>query len=498
MRVDPSSETAQRSFRSTVLLGSASAVNALSQMIRAKAIAVLLGTSGIALQGLFISFVSLSATVGGLGIAGGAVREISALRGREHDFAPQVRVLRDACGLLAALLIGVAVFAGDVVARAVFDGEVTHREVVVLAASAGLTIVLSGQTALLRATGKVTQVARLSASVSLGATGVAVAVVWLGGRDALVFTVALVVLVQVIVATWFVRRVGLPTITVPLRQWLTVVGTFLAVGVPIVGAVLVVSATDFLGRFWILERSGLEEAGYFQVSRSLSIGLISVLLSTLWSDYFPRLSSLAGDSAKSREMVLAQTSQLLALLAPLMVVLVGFADLAVWLLYSAELSPAIPQLRVQVIGDVLKVAAWPLAVYALALRASRFFFFSQVVWAVVFLGVLRGLVDVWGAMAANVAHLVSYSVYFVLLAAWARYRTGGAAVPWMDVAVACISVSFVCFLASVSLLIARVASVAICLGLLFRLYRMVVEVEGVRSIRHFPTAVSRLLRGRNL
>lgn len=490
--------SAQRALRSTILLGSASAVNAVSQMVRGKAIALLLGTSGVALQGLFVSFVSLSATIGGLGIAGGAVREISARRGAQEDYLPHTRVLRDASLMLAFVLLGASFVFGEWLARVVFDGQVSQIEVVVLAVASGASIALASQIALLRAEGHVTRVARLSASVSLAATAVGVCVVWIGGRGVLAYTVALVSLVQVSVAAWFVRSLGLRTSAVSFRDWISIFKGYLAVGLPIVGSVLVVSGTDFLGRYWVLQVSGLDGAGYFQVSRSLSIGLISVLLTTLWSDYFPRLSSIVNDVDQGRRLVVAQTSQLLTLLGPFMVLLAGFADVAVLVLYSGDFGPAVDQLRVQVLGDVFKVASWPLAVYALAVRATRFFFWSQVAWAVVFLGVLRGAVFALGAMAANLAHLVSYLALFLLLVLWARSRCGKGVVRWSSLLGVLSLVSIGAAASVFSAWLGWAVATVSASFLLYRVYRMVAELEGVRSIRQFPSAAVRLLKGHNL
>ena len=88
--------TYRQIFKSTALVGGAQVVTMLVSIVRTKALAVLLGASGIGVAGLYSTGVSLIGVVTGLGIGASGVRQIaeSSNSGDEEKFARTVRTLR--------------------------------------------------------------------------------------------------------------------------------------------------------------------------------------------------------------------------------------------------------------------------------------------------------------------------------------------------------------------------------------------------------------------
>src|ERR1700683_2244435 len=72
-------------FKSTALIGGMQVVNLGIGIVRNKALALLLGTSGWGLAGLYTSAASLIGSVSGLGINSSGVRQIAAAVGTGDD-----------------------------------------------------------------------------------------------------------------------------------------------------------------------------------------------------------------------------------------------------------------------------------------------------------------------------------------------------------------------------------------------------------------------------
>ena len=104
-------------LKSSVLIGGSSALNLALGIVRVKAIALILGPSGIGLIGLYTSIVTLAQNVAGLGVNNSGVRQIAAAVGTGDTelIARTAAVLRRvsvALGLAGAAVLLVAGAAG--------------------------------------------------------------------------------------------------------------------------------------------------------------------------------------------------------------------------------------------------------------------------------------------------------------------------------------------------------------------------------------------------
>jgi len=64
-------------FKATSIFGGVQVFNILITLIRGKAVAILIGTAGMGLNGLFLSGLNLIKSISSLGITESAVRDIS-------------------------------------------------------------------------------------------------------------------------------------------------------------------------------------------------------------------------------------------------------------------------------------------------------------------------------------------------------------------------------------------------------------------------------------
>jgi PST family polysaccharide transporter len=94
------------------------------------------------------------------------------------------------------------------------------------------------------------------------------------------------------------------------------------------------------------------------------------------------------------------------------------------LLYAASFTPAIEILRWQVLGDVLKVATWPLGYLILAAGDGKTFFLSETAAWLAIAGLITGLVPIMGLQITGIAYLLNYVLYLPLMYWLARRRIG--------------------------------------------------------------------------
>jgi PST family polysaccharide transporter len=85
------------------------------------------------------------------------------------------------------------------------------------------------------------------------------------------------------------------------------------------------------------------------------------------------------------------------------------------LLYSAEFAPAASMLQWQSVGNVFKLASWPLGFAFAAAARSKVFLFVQLSWNLLFLTMLWIGLPAFGLEVAGTAFLVAYAIHFLIL-----------------------------------------------------------------------------------
>jgi len=386
----------------------------LMAVLRHKAVALTMGPAGIALLGLFTTLHQSAHQLAGLGLASGAVREIAAAREAPARLARLRRVL-----LWASLAQGGLAMAALWVWRAplavlVFDDPGRAGDVALTGLAVLLGLIALAQAALLRGFGRIDDLGRVMVVGAVLGTLIGLATVLAGG--ALVWLVVLHQAGLVAVGTVAVLRLPRP-VPAPagfarlLADWRPMA----AVGLAVMLAALAVSATQLLLRALILREMGAEAAGHVTAAWSVGMQYVGFVLGAMGADFFPRLSRLAGDRGAFTALILVQARVALALGGPVLLALIGVAPWAMALLYSDAFGPAAAILQWQVLGDVFKLAAWPLGFALIAAGRSRLYLAVEIVWCAAYLGTVVPGLGLFGLEAAGIGFLLACCAHLAVL-----------------------------------------------------------------------------------
>jgi PST family polysaccharide transporter len=414
-------------LRSSSLIGGASVFNILVGLVRLKAAALLLGPAGLGLIGLFQSFVSAASAVASLGMANVGTRQIAEAeaKGEEAGIAAARRALFWGTLVLAALGAAVTWAGQGAIARWLFEDETHARAIGWLGVAVALTVAAGSQGALLTGLRRIGDVARLSvaAAVVSGIAGVT-ALALLGERGIVLFVLT-GPLASFLMGWFFASRLPrIPNIqTSPERlfgQWRNMA----ALGLAIMIGAAAMQGGQLLVRALVQSELGLASVGHFQAAWVLSITYLSFVLSAMGTDYYPRLTAAMEQPELANRLVNEQTEVALLLAGPVLLLMLGAAPWVLQLLYSSEFKEAAAVLRWQILGDVLKVASWPMGYLLLASGDGRTFAITEVTVTAVLLSFAWIGIPLLGLEAAGIAVLGMYVVYLPLIYAIAWRKTG--------------------------------------------------------------------------
>jgi PST family polysaccharide transporter len=412
-------------LRSSAIMGGSSVVNVLVGLARMKVAALVLGPAGVGLIGLLQNLMGTAAGLSALGLSSAGTRQLAAAAANERagDIASARRALFWGSLFLAATGGLVFFLLRDTLAARVLNDPGRAREVGWLALGVVLTVAAGSQRALLNGFRRIGDLARLqiASGVCSAVVGILVLLAW--GKGGMVFFIIIAPLASFVLGHWYVAQLGhLRQAPTPLHmlagQWRAMV----RLGSAFMVSTLAVSLGQLVVRSVIQHRLGAEPLGQFQAAWAISMTYLSFVLSAMMTDYYPRLTAVVHDRKEASRVVNEQTEVALLLGGPAVIALMAVAPLIVELLYSHEFAAAADVLRWQLLGDVLKIASWPLSIVLLASGSGRALLASEGTAVSVFVaGTWLGMPHIQ-IQAAGVSFLLMYVAYLPLVYWLARPR----------------------------------------------------------------------------
>ncbi len=271
---------------------------------------------------------------------------------------------------------------------------------------------------------RIGDIARVSVWSALLSSALGIGALWVWGQAGLLAFVLSVPLATFLCGHWYVAR--LSRIQVPPTAWPLLLAQWHALaklGVAFMLAGLVGSAGQLLVRTLVQRDLGADALGHFQAAWAISMTYIGFALTAMGTDYYPRLTAVIQDQVAVNRMVNEQIEVILLLAGPVLVATIGLAPWVIDLLYSGRFAEAAMILRWQVLGDVFKVASWPLGFMILAAGDGRTYILTESIAMLVFVGLTWVGLPLVGIEAAGMAFLGMYLVCLPLMHWLAQRRT---------------------------------------------------------------------------
>jgi len=408
-------------LKSATLIGGSSALSVVFGIFRAKAIALLIGKTGIGMLSLYGSLLDFTLSIVGMGVNSSGVRQIAEAAGSNETLriARTTIVLRRISFLLGVL--GALLFAAlsRPVSTWTFGSDKYAGFVVLLSAAVLFQTISDGQRALIQGMRRILDLAMLSLLGALYSAVIWIALVYSLGENGVVPSLVGVSLMTFMASWWFSRKLQIPTPAMTASQtWqeaaaLLKLGlVFMAVGMLSMGASWVIriiihkSADD--------EVAGLAATGLYQAAWALGGQYVNFILQAMGSDFYPRLTAVAKDDSECNRLVNEQAKIGLLLAGPGVLATLTLAPLVLKLFYSADFIGAAEALRWICLAMVLRVTTWSMAFIVLAKGAVRLFFWTELITTVAYVGLALLLIRFFGVTGGGMAYFGLYVVHGIV------------------------------------------------------------------------------------
>jgi O-antigen/teichoic acid export membrane protein len=389
-----------------------------------KIAAIVLGPVGIGLIGLLQNLLNTAATIGGLNLAVSGARQIVSSEARDPltKAASKRAVYLTSCVL--AFASGIAFWAfRESLSLLLFQNQQQAGDIGWLAIGVAATVAGGYQVAILSAGRRIGDIARLNLLTGAAASLVG-SVCMIAWKSAAIIPFILATPIAALAfGAIFVRRASATVSLHSLGPVKPHVISLLKLGAALTISVFISLCGQLAIRSLIERRLGTVSLGHFQAAWTLTSVYVAFIFQTMASDYLPRLTAVMGDRAKVQNLVESQAEVGLLLGGPIILTMLGCAPWVLSLLYTSQFQEAAELLRYQVLGDVIRLATWPVAFVLLAGGASREYAVGDVTGTIVFVSMTAILLPQYGLASAGVSYIAMNLTFgaIVMLIAFQQY-----------------------------------------------------------------------------
>jgi len=407
----------------TSLFGSVQGIIILISLVRNKAMALLLGASGMGFNSLLTSMQNFAAQCTNLGISFGAVPRLSELYEREdaEGLAYYVQMVRQWSLIAAVLGLIFCVVVSPLVDEVSFTWGNHTLHYAMLGLSVAMVAVTGGEMAILKATRRLNQLARIQIYGAIGMTVLSVALYYFwyhrGVVPAIVLTAALNMLLTVRAThRYYPYRLRYS------RQIFRDGQSMIKLGVAFVLAAAIGSGSEMMIRAFLNVEAGMRDVGLYNAAYMITITYAGMVFSAMETDFFPRLSAVSKDVEATNETVNKQMEVSLLMLSPMLVTLLAVLPLLIPMLFSNEFLPVVGMAQVAVLAMYFKVLTLPVAYITLARGYSLSFLLLESAYFVVFVIAIAWGFTYWGIYGTGVAIVVAHVFDYLMINGYAYWK----------------------------------------------------------------------------
>lgn len=411
----------QQSYRqiikATSLFGGVQVFQIIIQVIRSKAVAVLLGPAGMGIAGLLNSTIGLISGFTNFGLGTSAVKDIAAAQatGNDERIARVIIVLRRLVWITGLLGSLVTLVLSKWLSKITFGNYDYTLAFIWIAITLLFNQLATGQLALLQGIRKLKHLARANVTGSALGLIFTVPLYYFWGIDGIVPGIIITSIISLTSSWLHSRKVEIYSVKVTREETYVLGKNMLTMGFMISLSGLTSLGASYLVRIFIRSYGGIDQVGLYNAGFTIITTYVGLVLTAMGTDYFPRLSAVAHSNSLCKQTINQQAEIVLLILAPIILVFLVFIRWVVILLYSAKFVAINDMITWAALGMFFKAVSWCIAFILLAKSAGKLFFWNELLANINML--LLNIIGYyfWGLTGLGISYLTGFLFYMLLV-----------------------------------------------------------------------------------
>ena len=413
-------------IKATSIFGGVQVVNILITLIRGKAVALLIGTAGMGLNGLLLSALKLVGTITSLGIGESAVKDIS----KAHSANDQIhvrttfQVFKRLIWFTAILGILVTVIFSPLLSKFAFGDTSKTSSFIWLAVTFLFGALSGGVYTLLRGTRQLKYLAQ--ANIFGGIVGLAVAlpIFYFYGIDGVVPAIILTAFANYLVSFYFKSKIHFEPIVISWHETVKLGKPIVQLGLSLTLMSILASGVALILVAFISKTGSLSDVGLYSAGNAIVDGYVGMVFTAMSTDYFPRLAGVINDDSKWKKLVNEQAELVLIILGIVLVLLITTTPLLIKILLSREFMESQSFIQFAVLSIPLKGLVWVMGYIILAKSNNKLFLTVEIIANLIVLGFNLLFYHFYGLRGLGISLTLSYfiSVFFMVIILKKKYN----------------------------------------------------------------------------
>ena len=301
--------------------------------------------------------------------------------------------------------------------------DIRHLQLICLAPVVALTIIALGETAILKATRLLRQLAIVSVCGAVGVLAVSVPIYWIYGCDGIVASLVLMAVVQALTVTAYSLR-RYPLSFAISRACVHEGRAFLGLGIAFVVSGIMGSGVEMAIRAYLSNAADIATVGLYNAVYAMVFTYAGIVFTAMDTDYFPRLSGISCNGNELNDAVNRQIGATMAIVSPLAVLFILCMPVLLPLLYSGKFATALPMLQVAALSMYCRGVYLPIEYVALSRGDSKTFIVVEVFSGVLLVSFVVLGFETLGLKGMGIGITAAYFVEMFFAWAVCRMRYG--------------------------------------------------------------------------
>ena len=185
---------------------------------------------------------------------------------------------------------------------------------------------------------------------------------------------------------------------------------------------IITIGVSYIVRVYISNTGGVEEVGLYNAGFAIINTYVGMIFAAMGTDYYPRLSAIAHDNQKARQLINQQAEIAIMILAPVLAIFLVFISWVVIIFFSNQFIAVNEMIHWAALGMYFKAASWSIGFILLAKGASKLFFWNELLGNFYILGFNIVGYRLAGLEGLGISFLAAYFIFFIQVFIIANYK----------------------------------------------------------------------------
>lgn len=402
-------------MKATSIFGGVQVINIVIQIVRSKLIAVLLGTEGMGINGLFNSTISLIQTISGFGIGTSSVKNIAAANAKDdkQQVAKVLSILRKLVwitGMAGALF---TLLFAKYLSQLTFGSD--HYEIAFrwLSMSFLFNQLSAGQRAALQGLRKIKMLASANLMGAVLGLVISIPFYYFYHIDGIVPAIIFTSISGMLISWFFARKIHIEKVAVDGEMFRTESKEIISMGVMLSLSSFIAVLSSYVLRIYIGKYGSFSDVGLYTAGFNIVEGYVGIIFTAMSSDYYPRLSAVSNQLEKLKDTVTQQAEIAILILTPIIVAFLLLAPIVISVLYTKEFLPITTMISIAILGMYFRAASWAMGFILYAKSDSKLFLKTAVFFNMAFLASNILGYYLYGLTGLGLSFFINYIVHFI-------------------------------------------------------------------------------------